>query len=254
MVVMRELVRIEHQDAAMSRITLVDWCFGNTCNYQCSYCPPSLHDGSVGWEDVSVMIRFCERLLSHYRSMGNSLWFQFSGGEPTIYPGFLDLIERLHDRGCKVGIISNGSRSLGWWSKALGLMDNVILTHHIEFVNLEHFIAVAQLLSARIRTHVNVTMLSRGLSGGLSGGLPDRFDDCLANAFTIASRCSDITLTLKPLLVDFGPAMYPYDERQKQILRDTRFDIHTTRTSVGPRGSMRRVYSDGSSDITKASQ
>jgi hypothetical protein len=47
--------------------------------------------------------------------------------------------------------------------------------------------------------------------------------------------------------------MYPYDETQSRVLRDTRFDIRTTRSSAGPRGSMRRVYSDGSSDIAKAS-
>ena len=236
----------------MSRITLVDWCLGNTCNYSCSYCPERLHDGSVKWEHKDMITRFCDRLVSHYSSMGNSLWFQFSGGEPTLYSGgegrsesgaagFLDLIEQLHNRGCKIGVISNGSRTLRWWKQALGFLDNVILTHHIEFVDLGHFVALAQLLSGRVRTHVNVTMH------------PDRFEDCLANAFCIADQCSDITVTLKPLLINFGSVMYPYDEGQRQILRETRFDMKTTRAVGGPQGLMRRRYSDGSSDTVKAS-
>jgi organic radical activating enzyme len=249
---MKHLVRIEHQDEAMSRITVVDWCLGNTCNYSCSYCPERLHDGSVKWEHKDMITRFCDRLVSHYSSMGNSLWFQFSGGEPTLYSagerrsdpgtaGFVDLIEQLHTRGCKVGVISNGSRPLRWWKQALDFLDNVILTHHIEFVDLDHFIALIELLSGRVRTHVNVTMH------------PDRFEHCLANAFCIADQCSNITLTLKPLLINFGSVMYQYDEAQKQILRETRFNIKTTRAVGGPRGLMRRIYSDGSSDTAKAS-
>src|SRR2546423_4198618 len=210
---MKDLIRIEHQDPAMSRITLVDWCFGNICNYACSYCPERLHDGSIGWEDYHSILRFCTRLISYYTGVGKSLFFQFSGGEPTLYPKFFELTTYLHTRDCKVGIISNGSRKIEWWEKAYGLLDNVVLTHHIEFVNIDHFIKVVQLLSSKVRTHVNVTMH------------PDQFDACLANAIRIADACADITLTLKPLLIDFGSSMYFYTEGQKDILRNTHFNI-----------------------------
>lgn len=239
---MKHVIRIEHQDPALSHITLVDWCFGNICNYACSYCPEKLHDGSIGWEDYDAIVRFCARMVSHYRSEGRSLFLQFSGGEPTLYPRFLELTTYLHGLNCKVGIISNGSRKVEWWRKASGLLDNVVLTHHIEFVDIDHFIQVAQLLSRKVRTHINVTML------------PDRFDACLANAIHIADMCTDITLTLKPLLIDFGSTMYAYSERQKDILRNSRFNIHSTRPLEGPRGAMRRIYSDGTSDTAKASQ
>lgn len=239
---MKHVIRIEHQNPAASSVTVVDWCFGNICNYACSYCPDRLHDGSIGWEDYDVIVRFCERLISHYSSSGRSLFFQFSGGEPTLYARFLELMTYLRSRNCRVGIISNGSRKLEWWEKAAGLLDNVVLTHHIEFVDLEHFIGVVELLSREVRTHVNVTML------------PDKFDACLANAIHIANVCANITLTLKPLLIDFGSTMFDYNDIQKDILRNRHFNIRSTRPLEGPRGAMRRIYSDGTSDIAKASQ
>jgi organic radical activating enzyme len=239
---MNHVIRIEHQDPAMSRIALVDWCFGNICNYACSYCPDTLHDGSIGWQDYHAIVRFCSRLISHYANVGKSLFFQFSGGEPTLYPKFLELSSYLHDRSCKVGIISNASRKIEWWERASGLLDNVVLTHHIEFVDIDHFIRVVQSLSRKVRTHVNVTMH------------PDQFDTCLANAMHIADVCADISLTLKPLLLDFGSTMYSYSEGQKDILRNMQFDIMYTRSLEGPRGAMRRIYSDGKSDTAKASQ
>jgi organic radical activating enzyme len=239
---MKHVIRIEHQNPAVSRITLVDWCFGNICNYACSYCPETLHDGSIGWADYAAIVRFCKRLISHYTSVGQSLFFQFSGGEPTLYPRFLELSDYLRDRNCKVGIISNGSRKVDWWGKASGLLDNVVLTHHIEFVDIDHFIQVVQFVSRKVRTHVNVTMH------------PDQFDACLTNAFHIADVCSDITLTLKPLLINFGSIMFTYSEAQKDVLSNTHFNIRRTRPSEASRGAMRRLYIDGTSDIAKASQ
>ena len=27
----------------------IQWNMGNSCNYECEYCPPQLHDGSKPW-------------------------------------------------------------------------------------------------------------------------------------------------------------------------------------------------------------
>lgn len=232
-------VRLDHQNPDLARLTVVDWTLGNACNYACSYCPAGLHDGSAPWPDPARVVAFCDRLIDHYAAMGRSLLFQFSGGEPTVYPHFLTLVQHLHGRACKVGVISNASRTLRWWSEARPLLDQAVLTHHIEFVDLDHFIDVARLLAADIRTHVNVTMK------------PARFDECLANARRIASECDGVTLTLKPLLVDFGSTPYPYSPAQRDVIAQTRFDVRRTRPVAESRGPMRVTYADGRAELRK---
>jgi organic radical activating enzyme len=232
-------LHMEHDRAELARITLVDWTLGNACNYACSYCPPRLHDGSVAWPDPDRVLAFCDRLIQHYNGLGRELLFQFSGGEPTVYPQFLPLIRHLHERNCKVGVISNASRTVRWWVEALPHLDQAVLTHHIEFVDLNHFIEVARCLAHAIRTHVNITMH------------PQRFDECLASAAKIAEECPDVTLTLKPLLIDFGSMPYAYTASQRDAISRTTFPIRRTRPIAESRGLMRITYDDGHTEIRK---
>lgn len=235
-------LRLEHCDPAHAQITVVDWTLGNACNYACSYCPKNLHDGSIPWPDPQAILSFCDRLIEHYARLGQSLLFQFSGGEPTVYPHFLPLIRHLHAQTCKVGVISNASRTPRWWQQARDHLDQAVLTHHIEFVDLNHFIEIAQLLASKIRTHINVTMH------------PQRFDECLKNATQIAERCQEITLTLKPLLIDFGATPYAYTDAQQQVISQTRFKIRRTRPIGESRGAMRLIYADARTEIRRPSE
>jgi pyruvate-formate lyase-activating enzyme len=234
-------IRLDHARPELARITLVDWTLGNSCNYACSYCPAGLHDGSIPWPRLPDLTRFVDRLAAHYERLGRTLLFQFTGGEPTVYPQFLDLLRHLRMRRCKAGVISNGSRTLRWWAEARPLLDQVVLTHHVEFVELDHFIEVARYLAAAVRTHVNVTMH------------PARFDECLAAARRIAAECDDVTITLKPLLVDFGAETYQYTGEQRDVIGDTSFAITRTRAIEESRGLMRVSFTDGRSELAKAS-
>jgi hypothetical protein len=181
-------------------------------------------------------------LIAHYAALGKTLFFQFSGGEPTLYPHILELISSLKSSRCYVGLISNGSRTTRWWAAAKSYLDRVVLTHHIEFVNLNHMISVVQCLSDQVCTHVNVTME------------PSRFEACLDNAERLAAECENITLTLKPLLLGFGAKMYPYTEAQKKILLDHTFNIKRSQDREEIRGMMRRIFDDGTVEEVKASQ
>jgi organic radical activating enzyme len=234
-------VRLEHANADLARVTVIDWTLGNACNYACSYCPPRLHDGSVAWPDEARVLGFCDRLIAHYAGLGRALLFQFSGGEPTVYPHFPRLIGHLHGRACKVGVISNGSRTLRFWEAARPLLDQAVLTHHVEFVDLPHFVGVARFLGRAIRTHVNVTMH------------PERFDECLANANRIAAECDDVTITLKPLLIGFGHETYAYTEGQRSVIANTRFVPRLSRPLAESRGPMRVAYDDGRAEVRKPS-
>jgi organic radical activating enzyme len=233
-------VRIEHGDAWHATVTVVDWCLGNTCNQHCSYCPAALNDGSVAWPELATAIAFCDRVISHHDALGRRVNFHFTGGEPTMYPGLIELLRFVKRRGATTGLLSNGSRSTAWWEQVWPLLDAVVLTYHVEFAKLDHFVEVARRLAVSIKTHINVTML------------PARFDECREHAESIAARCEGATMTLKPLLVDFKDQMYPYTAEQKLVLQRGCAPSRPLHADRGVRGSMRCVYDDGASTTRPA--
>jgi organic radical activating enzyme len=239
---MSRTIAVEHSDASRSSIVVVDWFVGNTCNYACTYCPKPLHDGSSPWLSGKVVSAFCRRLVAHYETLKKRVYVQFTGGEATLWRDFVTVSRTLKSMGCLVGLISNGSRSVAFWLQVAEFIDIANLTYHLESASLDHFISITKALSAKTRTHINVPML------------PDRFDECLAAAKSIAECCSDVTLTVKPLLLDFGPKLFPYSSSQMAVLREFSFAIRDTRPLLSIRGSMKCISDDGSTSVKTASQ
>ncbi len=193
--------------AERSASTQIDWNLGTLCNYACSYCPERLHDGAYKWPDVEVALRFCERVIAHYGSLGKRTVFKFTGGEPTLYKHLIDLLCRIKALGGRTGVNSNGSRELSWWDRAIEHLDFVVLTHHVEFTATNHFVAVANRLVERgVAVHVNVTML------------PERFEECVRHVSALRSQCNGISIALKPLLVNFKDQLYPYSAEQRLMM------------------------------------
>lgn len=234
-------VRLEHQHADQRRLTVVDWNLGNICNYSCSYCPSFLHDGSVKWPPAEVILRFAACLHAHYSGLGQSLFFQFSGGEPTLHPSFRSIVEHLSSMG-DVGVISNGSRPSSWWSEVADSLDYACISVHAERANLSHISDILSVITRKMSVHVNVTMI------------PERFDECYEIASQIGRGFSQVTITLKPLLKGFGKELFDYSDAQLDRLRQG-LRCGSKRSASRPhRGPMRRVFSDGTSQIVSASQ
>jgi organic radical activating enzyme len=182
-----------------------------------------------------------DRLAVLAQERGQTCHFNFSGGEVTFIDDFDVLLKRIHDAGCKVSFISNGSRPIDWWKEVKDYLTAITLTFHIERASLDHFIRVARFLSETLRVHINVTVL------------PDRFDECVEAAKQIAAQANDVTITLKPLLVDFRSQLYPYTEEQHKMLAEVKLHSRLTRKIVSSRGQMRMNYRDGEVNAMDAS-
>lgn len=234
------MIRIDHAHCQNQHVTLVDWMLGNRCNYACSYCPASLHDGTIPWLSYEKIRSFAERLILHYDTMGQQLFVQFTGGEPTLYRDLAELLVFLKEKGVRVGLISNGSRTLRFWARIRDSLDAIVLTHHIEYVDFVHFMAVAEFISAQVKTHINVTMP------------PHRFEAALENAYRLAAMLPTVSITLKPLLVGFGSELYPYTETQLATLASP--SISSSNQVEGARGAMQVTYSDGATEVWPASK
>lgn len=242
---MREDVRIDdgfvnnyvsliHTNETHRDYVVVNWCLSNVCNYKCTYCPEGLHNGSVKWPEFETVVDFCEKVISHYN--GRKIYFEFTGGEVTLWSELPRLISYLKQRDCRVGIISNGSRSEKYWKELIPTIDHVCLSFHPETGRTDHFFKIASLCAASIRTHINLMMH------------PDYFPQCLDLAYRVKDL-KDISLAIQPLVVDFGEELYNYTEAQKKII-DTQNAFLASQISFEKnydtyRGAMSMVSADG---------
>ena len=233
---------IEHSKADHARVVLVDWMLGNGCSYACSYCPKALHDGSSGWQRVEDVLDFYHQLDRHYvQARGKKVWLQFTGGEPTMHPQIVPLLEAAARHGFAVSLISNASRTLRFWQKIAPLLDSMILTYHNEFADLDHFLAVGRMLADRMPVHLNVTMR------------PGQFERTLDEARALRVAMPSASITLKPLRVDFEDQLFDYTPDQ---LRQMAEGIPPTGAPQGtmPRGTMTVQLPDGQRQRVRANE
>lgn len=213
---------------------VVNWCLGNTCNFACSYCPSGLHDSSVKWPDIIVIKNFILKVKEQHPH--KNLYFEFTGGEVTLYRDFIEICKFCKELDIRVGLISNGSRTLRWWEENKQYIDHVCLSFHPEFAKEDHFISIVNAVHNDVRTHVNIMMS------------PDKFDFC----FEIADKIKDmgnLSMALQPLIHDFGDTLYDYTDFQKNVF-DIQHELITKhikfdRSFEYYRGAMQKVYAGG---------
>ena len=112
---MEQYIKLKHEDPKHESWFVVNWCLGNTCNFKCSYCPSALHDGSIGWPELETIKKFI--LTVKEQVQRKNIYFEFTGGEVTTYRHFAEVCKYCTELGIKVGLISNGSRTLRYWEE-----------------------------------------------------------------------------------------------------------------------------------------
>ena len=97
------------------------WSIHNKCNYQCSYCPEELHNGTLQWLSLEVLKGFVDKIENHYiKVLGHkNILFSFTGGEPTLWKDFKIFVNYIHQKGFKSGLTSNNSVSEVFWKVCL---------------------------------------------------------------------------------------------------------------------------------------
>ena len=193
--------KLDHHHASAKDWVVVNWNLGNMCNFNCSYCPSILNDGSFGWNDFEVIQRFIDECVTHYRP--RKVYFEFTGGEVTLWKDFVKCAEYIKGIGHDIGMISNASRTLRWWEQNKEKFDHACLSFHAEHSDPEHFLKVVEIMSQVCRTHVNVMMHYD----------PKWWDTCQDVAERVIA-IKDISLALQPLIIDFGEELFSYTDEQ----------------------------------------
>ena len=186
---------------------IVDWAMGNTCNFHCSYCPTNLHNGTSPWPAADSWDHLLGTFQGHFKK---PIQYILSGGEPTLMPRFQDFLRRIKEHNSRnlTAVITNGSRSIRWWQQNGHLIDNVIVSAHVEHTNAEHILDVASVYYKPGWNELNVLLPI----------LPERWDDTIELATELASRSNGFGVSLKRLRKKFGSESYDYDDYQEYIL------------------------------------
>ena len=86
------------------------------CNFKCKYCKPlqPTIQGTMSYEKAeSIVARWCDEGLRNIR---------FSGGEPTLWPGLIDLVEFAKCGGIRrIAVSTNGSASKEMYEELIGV-------------------------------------------------------------------------------------------------------------------------------------
>lgn len=112
------------------------WDLGRLCNYDCSYCWPNVHNRHEQHKNIEDLISTCDNLIKNW-SNGNTIRWNFGGGEPTLHPNFLDLLKflKLHNQWTMV--TSNGTRDHKYWSESVQYLNSINLSAHFDGLKTE---------------------------------------------------------------------------------------------------------------------
>jgi len=126
----------------------VSWILGRFCNYKCSYCWPYANTDKPDYLDLEVYKNTVNNIKAQARANGfDKFHFSFSGGEPTAYKNFIDLVKHCEDFESpylSIHMTSNCSPAKSWWSKwldATHVMDrrSITASFHAEFADEKEF-------------------------------------------------------------------------------------------------------------------
>jgi len=115
--------RWHHQDSIK-----VEWNLGKRCNYDCSYCPSSIHDNFSPHTDIEILKATIDKLVT----LGKSIRLSFTGGEPCVHPKFDELVKYAKHVGISwISVTTNGTRPYEFYASLP--VDQYVFSIHLEY-------------------------------------------------------------------------------------------------------------------------
>lgn len=115
--------RWQHQNSIK-----VEWNLGKRCNYDCSYCPSSIHDNTSSHTDIEILKEAVDKLVS----LGKPIRLSFTGGEPTVHPKFKELIQYCKHVGVSwISVTTNGTLPYEFYASLP--VDQYVFSIHFEY-------------------------------------------------------------------------------------------------------------------------
>ena len=144
----------------------ITWTLGPRCNFECSYCPPRLHDKTSPHLSLDDMKMRWLDILHKSSHVDKRYKINFTGGEVTTNPDFLPFLhwlkEEYVDEIASLGFTTNGSASRRYYLECMDLADYISFSSHHEFMNPDKFkrnILSCHIKSIKLRKNIYVNIM-----------------------------------------------------------------------------------------------
>lgn len=134
------------------------WDIGPRCNFDCSYCPPRLHNKTSSHKTLKELQNIWITLYQKTIHRGKKYRVDFTGGEVTMNTDFLPFISWLRENYKDVAEISfstNGSANVEYYKEAIKLVNEITFSSHFEFAN------ESKLWKNILKTHIDSVKLRK---------------------------------------------------------------------------------------------
>jgi len=119
----KQITRIGQRNMLYRDLFTVSWLLGRFCNYHCSYCWDHGRSDTKDHRPTELCLKTIDKIKNQARGRGfNSFHFSLSGGEPTLHPGYLQILQHLADdtpntNYTSIHMTSNCSPGIRWFEK-----------------------------------------------------------------------------------------------------------------------------------------
>jgi MoaA/NifB/PqqE/SkfB family radical SAM enzyme len=94
----KHIVRFGQRTMLTKPLFSTSWILGRFCNYNCSYCWPYARSDKLDHQPLEVYKSTVDEIKRQARANGfDQFHWSFSGGEPTAYKQFPELIKHLDE-------------------------------------------------------------------------------------------------------------------------------------------------------------
>jgi MoaA/NifB/PqqE/SkfB family radical SAM enzyme len=195
---------------------LVNWMLHDKCTYDCSYCPPSNKAGDDEWLKIDFAKNFLDNLEQWIKTKhpNKHVLFLLTGGEPTVWPKFVELIDHIRSKGWHISMSTNASRNLRWWQENQSKFFRLNISYHSEHADHEEFMEKVNYINQERSGHnlkINVMMNPRA------------WDKCLDILERLENCDPPVSFDVRPLQPNFGLQdinIDPYSLEQSTFIKD----------------------------------
>lgn len=155
-----KIIRVEPTTPVIS----LTWMIGTRCNYDCMYCPSTLHDSTSQHPDLTKLKQVWDNFYENTHAQQQPYKISFTGGEVTANRSFLPLVEYIRNGDFDIAqllVTTNGSASEKYYAKLAAMVDSISFSTHSEFFNEQEFFNKVEKINAIMvrpqkSVHVNI--------------------------------------------------------------------------------------------------
>jgi molybdenum cofactor biosynthesis enzyme MoaA len=131
----RSLRSEHHANTKEPDVININWNLGKRCNYDCSYCSPTIHDWTSPHHSIEVIQDLVAQVDAWVTTQNKTFTISLTGGEPFVHPGILEIlkiIRQANSLGDQLTVTTNGSVPLELYQQAFEYLTHLTISLHLE--------------------------------------------------------------------------------------------------------------------------